>query len=237
MMARIWWFGLVLLATPLQASELSAFNDAVADAAQHWRSAAFYLRTGNPGVAALELDEAAEKWSELSQRFAEPPDALADDPAYQQSLERVGTLLDEAAAAAEASDPEPGQRALEAIRIELATFRQRNGLRTFSDCVDEMNRAMEQLWSFRHDPPDPLDRGEVNAFKRQAAITAYLYERCYEIAPDAVADDPEFQRLFGGALESLPLLFDAVDEGAEERLINILREVQSFDRLIYLNFG
>lgn len=238
MIVRVWWLvaGL-LLAAPAQASELSAFNDAVADAAQHWRSAAFYLRTGNPGVAALELDEASARWSRLEEAFADPPDAFADDALYRRSLERVGALLAEAAEAAEASDPEPGLSALEAIRIELAALRERNSVRTFSDCVDEMNRAMERLWSFRHDPPDPLDRREVNDFKRQAAITAYLYQRCHEAAPPVYADDPEFQRLFEGALESLPLLFDAVDDQAQDRLINILREVYSFDRLIYLNFG
>jgi hypothetical protein len=235
---RGWWFGLgLLLVTPLQASELSAFNDAVADAAQHWRSAAFYLRTGNPDVAGLELDEAASKWVGIRESFAEPPDAFADDAGYRLSLERVDELLDEASAAAAASDPEPGLSALEAVRIELAALRQRNNVRTFSDCVDEMNGAMERLWSFRHDLPDPLDRDEVNEFKRQAAITAYLYQRCHEAAPPVYADDPEFQRLFGGVLQSLPLLFDAVDDRDDDRLINILREVYSFDRLIYLNFG
>ena len=43
--------------------------------------------------------------------------------------------------------------------------------------------------------------------------------------------------MFEGSLVSLPLIYDALDQGNEAMLINILRELRSFDRMIWLEFG
>ena len=52
----------LLLAGPARATELSAFNAAVDAAMDRQRAALFYLRTGNPMVAEIELEGAREAW-------------------------------------------------------------------------------------------------------------------------------------------------------------------------------
>ncbi len=229
---------LCFLPTTLSAGDLGDFQRQVADAYAPYRSAMFYLRTGNPGVAALELDTAQERWRGLMQRFgATPPDAFSEDPAYTESLAAIGRAFETGGAALAETDSEAAGKALDPIRGELAALRARNGLRSYSDCIDEMNAAMDRLWTFRHEPPDFDDPAELNRAREASAVTHYLYRRCREEAPAELQATPEFQRLFEGSLISLPLLFEALDQKNEGLLINLLRELRSFDRMIWLQFG
>ena len=229
---------LCFLPTVLSAGELGEFRRHVADAYAPYRSAMFYLRTGNPGVAALELDAAENQWQALSERFrANIPDAFSEDPAFAATLTTIDQAFEAGASALQKEDMEAATIALDPIRTELAALRRRNGLRSYSDCVDDMNAAMDRLWAFRHEPPDFEDPAAVNKAKYEAAITHFLYQRCHDDAPDAEKAKPEFQRLFEGSLASLPLIFDALDQKNEGLLINLLRELRSFDRMIWLQFG
>jgi len=112
-----------------------------------------------------------------------------------------------------------------------------NGQWRFSDCVDEMNAQFDVLWRYRREPPDLTSLQEVNAAKDQAAVTAHWYQRCRVQAPAAFAEDAEFSRLMDGSISSLKLIWSALDEENEMRFINILRELRSYDRLIWLRFG
>jgi len=232
--------GALLMGTSstVSASELGAFNQQVADAYAPYRSAMFYLRTGNPGVAFLDLDTASERWQSVVDRFASTaPDAFADDREFAATLSRVESALDAGKSALDAGDEEAATTALATIRTDLSDLRRRNGLRAYSDCIDDMNAAMDRLWTYRHEPPAFDQDDQVNAVKREAAVTEFLYRRCYETAPAEFQERDTFKRLFEGSLISLPLIFGALDRGNEAQLINILRELRSFDRMIWLEFG
>lgn len=220
------------------AGELKAFNKQVASAYAPYRSAMFYLRTGNPDVAYLDLDAAVSAWQTVVERFGEtPPDAFADDPGFSDTLTSVQKALESGRELLDENDQTAAAETLTLVRAELAALRSRNGVRVYSDCIDEMNAAMDRLWTYRHEPPDFADTGQVNAVKRDAAITEYLYRRCYEEASPERQNDDAFKRIFEGSLVSLPLIYDALDQGNEAMLINILRELRSFDRMIWLEFG
>ncbi|MGI9508071.1 MAG: hypothetical protein ACR2QJ_01825, partial [Geminicoccaceae bacterium] len=74
-------------AQAISASELNAFNKQVASAYAPYRSAMFYLRTGNPDVAYLDLDTASAAWQSLLDQYRDtPPDVFADDPGYGDAL-------------------------------------------------------------------------------------------------------------------------------------------------------
>ncbi|MEZ5935314.1 MAG: hypothetical protein R3F54_25985 [Alphaproteobacteria bacterium] len=229
---------LCLLPTVLSAGELGDFHRQVADAYAPYRSAMFYLRTGNPGVASLELGAAAKQWQAVAERFGDQtPDAFSEDPAFADSLTAISKAFEDGAAALQKEDAEAATEALEPIRSELAALRRRNGLRTFSDCIDDMNAAMDRLWVLRDAPPDFDDPAAVNQAKRAAAVTLFLYQRCHDQASDQQKAEEEFQRLFDGSLASLPLVFEALDQKNEGLLVNLLRELRSFDRMIWLQFG
>lgn len=235
---RLMACSLGLLPSVVAAGDLGDFHRQVADAYAPYRSAMFYLRTGNPGVAALELDAAKAGWQAVTARFKDqPPDAFSDDPNFTETLTSIGQAFEAGAASLQKDDVDAAGEALSPITTELAALRERNGLRTYSDCIDDMNAAMDRLWTYRHEPPDFDDLAAVNSAKREAAVTHFLYERCHEQASDELKAQPEFQRLFDGSLASLPLVVDALDQKNEAMLINLLRELRSFDHMIWLQFG
>ena len=71
----------------------NALHDFLADSAVaygHYRTAVNYLRTGNTDLAALELEQASNKWDALNAQFAPtPPDAFADDPKWREALHEI----------------------------------------------------------------------------------------------------------------------------------------------------
>lgn len=229
---------LLTFAPPAGASELSRFNAAVAEAYTHYRGALFYLHTGNPAVAEFELQRAIGLWSGKVMAFRDAaPDAFADDATWAPTLDEVGTRLQKARDLAQKGEAEAAEAELRPVRDALAGLRARNNVRVFSDCIDEANAAMDGLWVFRHDPPDFADPATVNALRAQTAVTAYLYARCQDEAPPEIAASPEFRRIMGGTLTSLGRLWPAIDAGNAEVVISILREVRSFDRMLWLQFG
>lgn len=231
-------FLLLLLAPTAGASELSRFNTAVAEAYTHYRTAVFYLHTGNPAVAEFELQRAIELWNDRVMAFRESaPDAYVDDSDWTTVLDDVSTRLQQARDLALSNEAEAAEAELLPIRDSLAGLRARSGVRVFSDCIDEANTAMDVLWVFRHEPPDFADAAAVNTLRAQTAVTAYLYERCQAEAPREIAEAPEFQRIMGGTLTSLSRLWPAIDAGDTEVVISILREIRSFDRMLWLQFG
>ena len=121
------------------------------------------------------------------------------------------------------------------IRSALAALRARNQVRVFSDCIDEANAAMDALWVFRKSPPAFDKPEQVNDLRAKTAVAAYLYRRCVERAPATIAEAPEFKRIMGGTLESLGRMWAAIDAADEERVISILREIRSFDRMVWRN--
>ena len=100
-----------------RASDLADFNQATAAAYGHYRAAASYLRTGNAALAAIELEQAQEKWRGVESSFAaSPPDAFADDPAWASTLTEIGAGLEQALAATDAGDFKAAGEALRPIR-------------------------------------------------------------------------------------------------------------------------
>lgn len=229
---------LLLTAAPAAKSDLEAFEQAVADVAQTWRSAAFALRTGSPRVAAADLARATDGWAALAARFAGGSYGSPDvRPDAEASLARVGDLLEDAREAALAGDRATGLASLGAIRMELGALEGRSDLEIFSTCIDQMNDAVEHLVRFRHDPPDLLVPGVVDAVGRRVALADYLAHRCYQAAPDAVRRDAGFELLFRGVFEALPPLPEAAAEGAGNRFLDLVRKIEGFNQEIFLKFG
>ncbi len=232
------WGAAAFLFVPAQAGGLREFNDAVSLAYAHQRGAVFYLRTGNSGLAAFELEAMRHKWRRVVERFADdPPDAFAEDGSWKATLGRVARRLEAALAAANAGDVETAREELRDMRVALAELRRRNNVTTFADCVDEMNAAMDRLWRYRSRLPNFDEAREVDGLKAAVAVVTYLYRRCRARAPARYRDDPEFNRLFDGSIAALARLWPAIAGRNRQALVNLLREIRSFDRMIFLRYG
>lgn len=238
---RYWIACALIIMTSVSSASHAApvhdFHAALGDADRDYRSASFYLRTGNPGVAILELQSLSEKWQALTARFMDnPPGVYATDPKWSDSLREIGTQISSALSSAGREDVAAAKHQLQPIRTALADLRRRNGVFIFADCVEEANRAMDALFVYRRKPPNFDVRGEVDELLRRAAITSHWYDRCFRTAPDKYTSSTEFKRLMEVSLKSLALIWDAAHKKQERRVINILRELRSSDRLLYLRF-
>ena len=159
---------LIALAPVAGASELSAFNTAVADAYGHYRQASFYLtRSASPDIAALELESFIEKWRAVVESFADaPPDAFAGDPQWGGTLMEIASRAETALAALDKGDAESAQETLLPVRGLFGDLRRRNGVTTYSDIINALSAEMEVFLKYRRNPPDFSDRGQVGAMLR-----------------------------------------------------------------------
>ena len=225
-------------AGPAAADGLQRFHDRVGAAMKHVRLAQFYLRTGNLAVAGAELDEAAEKWAAVTAEFAaKPPDKLAGDSAFEADIEAVAGALDAALAAVDKDERDAATAHLKPVAGRLAALRKRNGLWIYSDCIAAMNRAMDVAFIYRRKPPDFDDVAQVTIMDKRFAALEHWYRRCYREAGPRERANPAFERLFPGSLESIERLIRAAKDKSALRVINNLRELRSFDRLIWLHLG
>jgi hypothetical protein len=221
----------------LAADAARAFHEAAAAAYAPCREAVYYIETGNAGLAGLAIDRALAEWRGVEARFAAaPPGPYAKDAKWKATLAGIEAALAVAAKAADARDADGALAALASVRTDLAELRARNGQRVYSDCIDAMNAAMDRLWAFRARPPDRAEPTSIAAFKSAVADTQRWYRRCRDEAPPSFAGTDEFKRLFAGALAGLERL-DGAAGGPADRLVSILRELHSYDTLIWLRFG
>lgn len=235
---------MVVLATgllplqPASASNLKQFNTDIQAAFAHYRSALFYLRTGNEATGGLELDLFNEKWSAINKKWSTArPDAFADDQDWHKTLKAVGTLISKSLKALDGAGMKDARQTLLPIRKMLHELRTRNGVYIFSDCVEEMGGQIQALWAYRRNPPDFTSLEQLNSVKAKAAVYEFQIKKCRAQAPERYKTNSEFNRLFDGAENSVRTLWDATDKGQRRRFINILRELRPFDRLIFLRFG
>lgn len=220
------------------ASELSAFHAAAESAFTPYRTALSYLRTGNIDAAAFELEAMIAAWSALEGRFGgEAPDAFADDPAYGEVIARIGDDSDAALAAIDSGDPEGAAALLTPLLPLLSDLRRRNGLYLLSDCIREFYDAMDALWVYRDAMPDLSSASARVELLSRAAVVEYATGRCEAMADPALRVDPEFRRLFDIFYDGMPPLREGVVDQDSVRIINVLRELRSAQRLIYLRFG
>ena len=241
-MRRLFAITLLLAAvtagTVARAAPVHDFHAAMAEAAKHYRFAAFYLRTGNAGVAAIEIQSLQETWQALATAFVKaPPDLYATDPEWASTLAEIGKRAGDALTAVDAGDTDAAARHLAPIRGQLVQLRRRNGLFIFADYVEEANRAFDLLFEFRRRPIDFDNTDDVRTLLTRAAVASDWYRRCLEAAPEKTRASEEFRRLVEISIASMGRIWDAVRERDQRRVVNILREIRSADRLLYLRFG
>ncbi len=239
-MRRIYYFTLLaLFAAPVAwADVIQDFNAGVREAYGGYRAGTSYLRTGNPGLASLEIATALEAWRGILATYADtPPAPYANDKGFAATLTDIEAKLTKALAQAEDGDSKAAAETLLPVRDMIYTLRTRNGVRLYADCITELNRAVEPLFKHRHEMPDLSKTGVREQITQESRTYETLLTECRKMAPETYTGDQEFVRLFDGTLESIQSMYPAVDSKDPGRVINVLRELRSFDRIIYFRFG
>ena len=221
-----------------KAAEVHDFHAAVVDAYSHYREASFYIHTGNPGVAALELQLLNDKWQEIITRFAaKPPGIYSEDKSWRTSLTEIGERISQGQMAAGDGDIKTAKATLGPVRTLLSDLRRRNGVTTYSDLIDQANKAYDALFHYRHVPPDFTKPDTVDGARQALSVVIYWYQRCLDEAPEVFAKQPLFQRLVEDSIGSLNRAWDALRKEQQKRFVNILREVRASDRMLFLKYG
>lgn len=220
------------------AADQDAFNKSVSEAYAGYRAATSYLRTGNAGLASLELATALESWGSVVLTNSDaPPKPYMNDPKFVPTLSSINKTLEVALKQAEDGDAETALETLGPVRDQIYDLRKRNGVRLYADCITELNRAIVPLYERRHNPPD-LGSAYI---RQQVTDESKTYESlltdCRAMAPEKYKSDAEFKRLFDGTLNSIQSMYPAIESQDPGRVVNVLRELRSFDRIIYFRFG
>jgi len=215
-----------------------SFDEGVAKTYAPYRSATSYLRTGNTGLASLDLAEAHDAWKSVQSIATQsPPAAYTNDPKFLSDIGKIRARLALGLALAESDDGKSALKELKPIRSIIYELRKRNGVRLYADCITELNMSMAGMSKYRHNLPaltDPKERSTVaNAATEYGAIAV----DCIGLAPPGHHQNLEFQRLAKNTKASATALSEAAKMGDPVRYLNILREIRSLDRIIYFRFG
>ncbi len=227
----------IVLATVLVSSgNVRADASASIDKAyETYRTASSYLRTENTGLALLDLAATVDIWKEVQSSDAPPP--LAKDPKYADAINEIAALLEKGLSEAEAGDPKAARAAIMPVRDILFDLRRRNGMNTYADCITELNTAMDDVFAYRRPEPDMSDNKVISGMRDASKSYEQTLQKCRDLAPSSISSDPEFIRLFDGTRNSVESMYPAIDSGSANAVINVIRELISFDRIIFFRFG
>lgn len=229
---------MIVSATSGVAGEFKDFMAASKQALDHNRSADFYLRTGNFGIAVFELQAMAETWGAARKRFEKsPPDPFAEDPKWSDAVTDISKGIELALAQSQGGETEKARDTVRSLRRLFSHLRQRNQVTTFADCIEELNAATAKIWRFRRAPPEFDSPDQIDEFKAEVAVVAYLFRKCRDRAPKTYRADEMFERLFSESLAAIGRFDPALQNKNRRLLIDTLRELRSFDRMIFLRYG
>ncbi len=220
------------------ADEIVSFHAAIERVNQPYKSALFYLGTGNAGVAGLELSSAQSAWQSVVEKYGKtPPKPLASDATWPKTVQDVSEALQAGVMLAAEGKSKPARTALQPIRKLLHEMRKRNGLRVMADCVIDLNGYMDVLFYWRRNPADFNDTAVRE--KATAASNNYIdqLKLCRSEAPEELEANPDFKSVMDGAAKSAASLLKPIEAMRSDTIINVLRELKSFDVIIFVRWG
>jgi hypothetical protein len=228
----------IILTPQARSASIHDFNVNVTEAYVFYREAFFLLRTGNPQVASIELEEMENRWEKVIERFGTmPPEIYSKDPKWEKTLLVIKKNINQGLAKAIKGESKAAIKTLRPIRTMLSDLRRRNGVFVYSDTVDEANSAFSRLKKFRYTPPDFNVVEEVDQLRQSLALTVYWYKKCVENAPQKLHQNPEFKRLMDDSLFSLSRIWVAIANKKTPNLISLIRGLSSSDQMLFLRFG
>lgn len=232
--------GLSVIAPPGLASALAAESEAqvlIDRAYASFRSAYWYARTGNPGVAALELMSLSMRWASLRDAFeAAPPAPYDTDPDWPSTLATVDALSAQAMDQLNSGAGDEGFETIARLRPLFADLRRRNGITAFADHVDAYSRIIDELSPYRVWERELSEDDWV----RMAALgedTETAIARMRDKAPADLSADPDFERLLNTNADALMRYRSHVANRNDRGAKGSIRDLRSAYGLLFLKYG
>tara|TARA_R110000772_G_scaffold49123_4_gene112529 strand:+ start:85343 stop:86134 length:792 start_codon:yes stop_codon:yes gene_type:complete len=223
---------------PALAADAGEFDSLVDEAQNGYRAALFYARTGNAALAGIELRQTQAVWDEILAKFgAAPPLPYAKDSRFAADLKAITGRIAKGADLLDDEKSKAAREELEPVRDLIYGLRDRAGRKGYSECVTDLNRHMAVLFKWRHARPDFSIPGVSDDVMQAALKYRDILRACRAMAPDVKKNADDFKRIYDGADASISSMPAAVERKDPLGVVNILRELMSFDRILYFKLG
>ncbi|MAN81051.1 MAG: hypothetical protein CMM77_07565 [Rhodospirillaceae bacterium] len=223
---------------PALAADADGFDALVDEAQGGYRAALFYARTGNAALAGIELRQAQAVWDEITARYgAAPPATYAKDDRFAADLKAITGRISKGADLLDEEKGKEARRELAPVRDLIYGLRNRAGRKGYSECVTDLNRHMDVMFKWRHDRPDFAVAGTADAVMAAALKYRDILRACRAMAPAHYQKAADFKRIYDGADASISSMPAAVERKDALGVVNILRELRSFDRILFFKLG
>jgi hypothetical protein len=198
------------------------------------RVAMGYLRTQNGDLGAFEIERLRDRLGQDRSKLAA---ATPADAGLVAALDRTQALVAASLKAVDDNDLELSRATLEGAGQPIVTWRKANGIRMFSDCIEDICTTYDRLDGDRSKPPDLSDGATAARVIAMAKDVVAALDRCDVEAAPELRGEPEFRRLFDGMRASLRQIPDAVGARDDALLHRLLIEQRSFEQLLRFRFG
>jgi hypothetical protein len=208
---------------------------AISKAHSSYRIALSYLRSGETELGGISLATFIDEWSALDKRLAANPPAPFDkDPQFAASLADVLKHAQDSQERLVKGDVSGAIAKLEPIRAIAAQLRRRNGVRTLSDCIDDVSTKTGELQAMREAKLNISDQQQVKATQETLGSLSSVLRVCQQQSPEENQD--QYKRLTSQAFSSVESAKDALATHDSDRFIRIVRELRSVDRILFQQF-
>jgi len=198
------------------------------------RAAASYARTGNVGLAQIELDDARQAWAKLG-RLTERATPPFSDTSLAELIAGGNDRLSRADAALTAGDSTRAAADIAELRRSLHALRRNASVVELSDCVFDLPPVMDRLRNAA--TGFAAAKVETAEVVRAGAALRERLQRCNGLAPPEIATEAEFRRLIDGATTSAAEIGRAARENDAGLVHRYEIELQSFVNLLDFRFG
>ncbi len=231
----LWTFLAVATGGLAASAAPDATLDAISEAYVPYRIAVSYLRAGETELGEISLQQFVDRWERLAATLtAEPPAPFDADPKFAASFEEILKAAKNAQVQLAGGNAGKALAELEPVRALLAEVRRRNGIRTLSDCIDDISNQMDLLQNLRDRSFDINDPGKASKASAAIAALAPILDRCARQPPPKNRE--QFDRLIQQASSSVETARDALTVRDADRFIRVVRELRSIDHILFQQF-
>lgn len=202
-----------------------------------FRSAYWYTRTGNLGVAAIEMMTFDQTWASLREAYeASPPETYADDPEWRETLAEIEATNNRALELLNAGDQATAYETIAGLQRLFAELRARNGVVSYSDHVNGYDAVIKRLSAFRA-WDKVLDDDDWHEMARLADEAGDAIAALESNAPEALRDNPDFLRTLENNKDALARYREHVADRNERGAKGSIRDLRSAYGLLFLKYG
>ncbi|WP_319531508.1 hypothetical protein [uncultured Cohaesibacter sp.] len=168
--------------------------------------------------------------------YPNAPARYAGEPDWSGTLARIKVIGEKAMEATRQGQLVEAHEILEAVRDELDSLRDRNGVRVFSNFVNAYHSAMEHVLTTKVSA-DSWNRQTAGELYAGYGVLSYLAEDLAAHAPSDLKADEAFNGLLGDLMSSVEGLKAALDSDDPAAIAKAVKALKPAYAKLFVKFG